>query len=141
MIHSPKCDEVSTEELDSVVHQRLQSTDEFNSLLLRGARDSLFSQLVDLVLKRHGASGSKAGCQKGHGFPLLENPQKRCRKILRSDPGRVKRKEVEDYLHAKNAPFRQMCCVDVKKFSKGVYDDLTEIGGKTRHGFATKSRL
>src|SRR5947207_1374269 len=42
-------------------------------------------------------------------------------------PG-MKRKEVEDYLHAKNIPFRQMCCVE--KFSKGVYDDLTKIGAE-----------
>ena len=33
------------------------------------------------------------------------------------------RKEVEDYLSAKNIRFRQMCCVSTKQFSKGVYDD------------------
>jgi hypothetical protein len=41
-------------------------------------------------------------------------------------PGMI-RKEVEDYLRARNTPFRQMCCVDFKKSSKGVYDDLTKI--------------
>jgi hypothetical protein len=42
-------------------------------------------------------------------------------------PG-MTRKEVEDYLGARNVSFRQMCCVDRKEFSKDVYDDLTKIG-------------
>ena len=42
-------------------------------------------------------------------------------------PG-MTRKEVEDYLRARNASFRQMCCVNRKDFSKRAYDDLTMIG-------------
>ena len=42
-------------------------------------------------------------------------------------PG-MSRKEVEDYLTAKNIGFRRMCCVDRTQFSKGVYDDVTQIG-------------
>ena len=42
-------------------------------------------------------------------------------------PG-MTRKQVEDYLRAKNVSFRLMCCVDVKESSKGVYDELTKIG-------------
>jgi hypothetical protein len=41
------------------------------------------------------------------------------------------RKRVEDYLSARNLSFRQMCCVSVKEFSRGVYDnaydDLVKI--------------
>jgi hypothetical protein len=42
-------------------------------------------------------------------------------------PG-MTRKEVEDYLRAKNVGFRLMCCVDFRNSSKGVYDELTKIG-------------
>jgi len=42
------------------------------------------------------------------------------------------RKQVEEYLSAKKLPFRQLCCVSVKEFSRGVYDDayddLVKIG-------------
>ena len=42
------------------------------------------------------------------------------------------RKQVEDSLSARNISFRQMCCVSVKEFSRGVYDDtyddLVKIG-------------
>ena len=41
-------------------------------------------------------------------------------------PG-ITRKEVEDYLRARNVSFRQMCCVDRKEFSKNIYDDLAKI--------------
>jgi hypothetical protein len=37
------------------------------------------------------------------------------------------RKEVEDYLRARNVEFGHMCCVD-GQLSKGVWDDLTKIG-------------
>ena len=56
------------------------------------------------------------------------------------NPG-MKRKEVEDYLHAKNAPLRQMCCVDVKKFSKGVYSDLTKIGAENAPWFCSEKNV
>jgi hypothetical protein len=42
-------------------------------------------------------------------------------------PG-MTRKEVEDYLRAKNIPFSQMCCVE--DFSKHSWDDLTKIGAE-----------
>jgi hypothetical protein len=43
-------------------------------------------------------------------------------------PG-MTRKEVEDYLRARNVKFRQMCCVDAnERFSTNVYDDLAKIG-------------
>ena len=42
-------------------------------------------------------------------------------------PG-MSRKEVEDYLRAKNVRFRLMCCVDIKESSKDVYDELTKVG-------------
>jgi len=42
------------------------------------------------------------------------------------------RKQVENYFSSRNIPFRQLCCVSVKEFSKGVddyaYDDLVKIG-------------
>jgi hypothetical protein len=42
------------------------------------------------------------------------------------------RKQVEEYLSAKHLLFRQLCCVSVKEFSRGVYDnsydDLVKIG-------------
>ncbi len=38
------------------------------------------------------------------------------------------RKDVEDYLHAKDIDFKQMCCADMNLFSKNVYDDLVKIG-------------
>jgi hypothetical protein len=42
-------------------------------------------------------------------------------------PG-MTRKEVEDYLRGRNIGFQQMCCVDDKLSSKGVWDDITKIG-------------
>jgi hypothetical protein len=51
----------------------------------------------------------------------------------------MKRKEVEDYLHARNIPFRQMCCVDGKKLSKGVYDDLTKIGAENAPWYCSEN--
>ena len=38
------------------------------------------------------------------------------------------RKEVEDYLRAKKLEFRQTCCVDMKEYKKGSWDDLVKIG-------------
>jgi len=44
----------------------------------------------------------------------------------------MSRKQVEQYLSARKLPFRQLCCVSVKEFSRGVYDnaydDLVKIG-------------
>jgi hypothetical protein len=42
------------------------------------------------------------------------------------------RKQVEDYFSARSISFHVMCCVSVKEFSRGVYDnayyDLVKIG-------------
>jgi len=35
---------------------------------------------------------------------------------------------AKENLPAQNVMFRQMCCVDIKEFRKGVWDDLTKIG-------------
>jgi hypothetical protein len=44
------------------------------------------------------------------------------------------RKQVEEYLSARGDPIRQLCCVGVKEFSRGVYDnaydDLVKIGSE-----------
>jgi hypothetical protein len=42
-------------------------------------------------------------------------------------PG-MTRKEVEDYLHAKNKMFRQICCIDSNGTSKNSWDDEVKIG-------------
>jgi len=45
-------------------------------------------------------------------------------------PG-MTRKQVEDYLRAKNIKFRQICCVDIKELQSSrrrSWDDLTKIG-------------
>jgi hypothetical protein len=51
------------------------------------------------------------------------------------------RKEVEDYLRARHINFRQMCCVDVKTFSKGVYDDLAQIGQEDAPWFCSEKNI
>jgi hypothetical protein len=52
-------------------------------------------------------------------------------------PG-MSRKEVEDYLRAKNVRFRLMCCVDIKESSKDVYDELTKVGQKILLGLVVR---
>jgi hypothetical protein len=52
-------------------------------------------------------------------------------------PG-ITRLEVEEYLETRNVQFRQMCCVDGKDFSKGVYDDLTKIGEEDAPWFCSQ---
>jgi hypothetical protein len=73
-----------------------------------------------------------------HGFE--ERAQRRreseYQQVLRSYSSDFKtgmtRKQVEAYFAARNISFRQMCCVSVKEFSRGVYDntydDLVKIG-------------
>ncbi len=51
------------------------------------------------------------------------------------------RKEVEDYLRTRNAPFRHMCCVDTKQFLKWVYDDLTKIGQEDAPWFCSEKNV
>ena len=55
-------------------------------------------------------------------------------------PG-MKRKEVEDYLSAKNTPFRQMCCVDQKHLNRTVYDDLVKIGKEDAPWFCGENNV
>jgi len=42
-------------------------------------------------------------------------------------PG-MTRKAVEDSLRANTHEFRQTCCVDMKEYKKGSWDDLVKIG-------------
>jgi hypothetical protein len=51
------------------------------------------------------------------------------------------RKELEDYLRARNIAFRQMCCVEHPDFSKGVYDDLTQIGQEEAPWFCRQKNV
>ena len=55
-------------------------------------------------------------------------------------PG-MTRGEVEGYLHARNVNFRQMCCVDLKDFRKGVWDDLTKIGAEDAPWFCSENNV
>jgi hypothetical protein len=55
-------------------------------------------------------------------------------------PG-MTRKEVEDYLRTKNVTPRQMCCVEMKDFSKGVYDDLAKIGQEDAPWFCSEKNI
>jgi hypothetical protein len=50
------------------------------------------------------------------------------------------RKEVEDYLRARNIRFQQMCCVD-HKLSKTVWDDLTKIGQERAPWFCSENNV
>ncbi len=55
-------------------------------------------------------------------------------------PGRS-RKEVEDYLRTRNVRFLQMCCVETKSYSKGVYDDLVRIGQEQAPWFCSENNV
>jgi hypothetical protein len=80
---------------------------------------------------------------------VLEKRAERKREItyqstLRSYSERFKpgtaRKEVEDYLRARNIGFRQMCCVDSKP-RKTVWDDLTKIGNESVPWFCSENSV
>lgn len=51
------------------------------------------------------------------------------------------RKDVESYLRAKNVAFQQMCCVERKAFSDGVYDDLVKIGQEDVPWFCSENNV
>jgi len=51
------------------------------------------------------------------------------------------RKDVEDYLSAKNVPFRHMCCANRRKFSYSVYDDLVKIGSEDAPWFCSEKNV
>jgi len=56
-------------------------------------------------------------------------------------PG-MKRKEVEDYIRAKNAKFRQTCCVDSNETSRRhSWDDLTKIGEEDAPWFCSQHNV
>jgi hypothetical protein len=52
-------------------------------------------------------------------------------------PG-MTRKDVEEYLRARNVGFQQMCCVASKDYSKDVYDDLTKVGQEDAPWFCSE---
>jgi hypothetical protein len=55
------------------------------------------------------------------------------------------RKQVEEYFSARKPPFRQICCVSVKEFSTGVYDnaydDLVKIGQEDVPWFCSENNV
>ena len=54
-------------------------------------------------------------------------------------PG-VTRREVEDYLRARNIRFQQMCCVG-HRLSKNVWDDLTRIGQERAPWYCSENNV
>ena len=55
-------------------------------------------------------------------------------------PG-MTRKDVEEYLRTGNVGFSQMCCVEMKDFSKYVYDDLTKVGQEDAPWFCSEKNV
>jgi hypothetical protein len=55
-------------------------------------------------------------------------------------PG-MTRLEVEKYLHSQSLTFRQMCCVNSKAFSAGVWDDLVKIGKEDAPWFCNENNV
>jgi hypothetical protein len=55
-------------------------------------------------------------------------------------PG-MTRKEVENYLRAKNVTFSQMCCVDPRDTHKGVNDEVTKIGHEDAPWFCSANTV
>jgi hypothetical protein len=57
----------------------------------------------------------------------------------------MSRKQVEEYLSANKLSFRQLCCVSVKEFSRGVhdnaYDDLVKIGQEDVPWFCSENNV
>ena len=55
------------------------------------------------------------------------------------------RKQVEEYFSATQIVFRQLCCVSVKEFSRGVYDDtyddLVKIGQEDAPWFCSENNV
>lgn len=84
---------------------------------------------------------------------VLEKAQQRrqveYQKALRSYSEVLKtgmtRKQVEDYFSARNVSFRQMCCVSVKEFTRGVYDnaydDLVKTGQENVPWFCSENNV
>jgi hypothetical protein len=55
-------------------------------------------------------------------------------------PG-MTRKEVEDYLQAKNSKFLHMCCVDSREIGRHSWDDLTKIGQEDPPWFCSENNV
>jgi hypothetical protein len=83
----------------------------------------------------------------GVRYELKKQAQKRREATYQSElrsysqalkPG-TKRKEVEDYLRAKNADFSQMCCVETSDSAKRhTSDDLAKIGVEEHPWFCSE---
>ena len=52
-------------------------------------------------------------------------------------PG-MTRKEVEDYLRARNVAFGQLCCVGIQAHPKHSLDDITKVGQEDAPWFCNK---
>jgi Na+-transporting NADH:ubiquinone oxidoreductase subunit NqrC len=89
----------------------------------------------------------------GLRYVIEERAQRRrevdYQKTLRSYSELLKtgmtRKQVEEYFSAKKVVFRQLCCVSVKEFSRGVYDntydDLVKIGEEDVPWFCSENNV
>jgi hypothetical protein len=55
-------------------------------------------------------------------------------------PG-MTRLEAEKYLQSQNLTVRQMCCVNSKVFSAGVWDDLVKIGKEDAPWFCSENNV
>jgi Na+-transporting NADH:ubiquinone oxidoreductase subunit NqrC len=83
----------------------------------------------------------------GIRYELKKQAQKRREATYQSElhsyslvlkPG-MKRKEIEDYLRAKNADFSQMCCVDTSDSARRhSWDDLVKIGEEEHPWFCSE---
>ena len=52
------------------------------------------------------------------------------------------RKEVEDYLRARNANYQHICCVAARKLSiRHSWDDLVKIGEESAPWFCSKNNV
>ena len=57
----------------------------------------------------------------------------------------INRKQVEGYFSAKHVSFSQTCCVSVKEFTRGVYDnaydDLVKVGQEDAPWFCSENNV
>jgi hypothetical protein len=53
-------------------------------------------------------------------------------------PG-MTRKQVEDYLHAENVPYTQLCCVE--SVHKHSFDDITKIGHERKPWYCSENNV
>jgi hypothetical protein len=71
--------------------------------------------------------------------------QKALRSYSRVLKTGMTRKQVEEYLSSNKLLFRQLCCVSVKEFSRGVfdnaYDDLVKVGQEDVPWFCSENNV